>query len=93
MGSKVLCTLSSPLCCMIRAEERNPVNEIQNPDEIQIDTKLFKSWRKKSGYRYLGKTYTNTWLRKSTGRPSRWLSSGEFRLTLYDHSFGMSLVY
>jgi hypothetical protein len=60
MGSKVLCTLSSPLCCMIRAEERNPVNEIQNPDEIQIDTKLFKSWRKKSGYRYLGKTYTNS---------------------------------
>lgn len=31
-----------------------------NPDEIQINTSLFKLWRKKSGYQYIGKTYTNS---------------------------------
>jgi hypothetical protein len=33
---------------------------VLNPDEIQINTSLFKSWRKKSGYQYIGKTYTNS---------------------------------
>jgi hypothetical protein len=29
-------------------------------EEIRIDTRLFWSWRKKSGYQYVGKTYTNS---------------------------------
>jgi hypothetical protein len=42
------------------------VDEIQNADEIQIDTKLFKSWRKKSGYQYIGKSYTNSFAKPSS---------------------------
>jgi hypothetical protein len=33
--------------------------EVQVTEEIQINTKLFKEWRKKSGYQYVGPTYTN----------------------------------
>ena len=40
-------------------------------DEIQIETKLFKSWRKKSGYQYVGKTYTNSFAKRNIGHRSR----------------------
>jgi hypothetical protein len=37
------------------------------PEEIQIDTKLFKSWRKKNqrAYEYIGPTYTNSFAEES----------------------------
>jgi hypothetical protein len=44
-------------------------DEIQNADEIQIDTKLFKSWRKKSGYQYIGESYTNSFAKEKHWTP------------------------
>jgi hypothetical protein len=38
-------------------------------EEIQIDTKLFKSWRKKSGYQYVGRTYTNSFAKEKHWTP------------------------
>jgi hypothetical protein len=50
-------------------EAKMIVDEIQNADEIQIDTKLFKSWRKKSDYQYIGKTYTNSFAKEKHWTP------------------------
>jgi hypothetical protein len=41
------------------------------PEEIQIDTKLFKSWRKKNqrAYEYIGPTYTNSFAEEKHWTP------------------------
>jgi hypothetical protein len=47
--------------------------EVQIAEEIQIDTKLFKSWRKKfvgkSNYQYIGPTYTNSFAEEKRWTP------------------------
>jgi hypothetical protein len=47
--------------------------EVQIAEEIQIDTKLFKSWRKKfvgkSNYQYIGPTYTNSFAEEKHWTP------------------------
>jgi hypothetical protein len=42
---------------------------VLDPSEIQIDTELFKSWRKKSGYQYIGKSYTNSFAEEKHWTP------------------------